>query len=72
MRRLHPLQRAYFGFSSRPGAGSPAVPCRGARMGGGTRLLQADLADIAIEYRQQLDVGQAIIERAASPDMLLH
>ena len=35
-------------------------------------LLQADLADIAIEYRQQLDVGQAIIERAASPDMLLH
>ena len=33
-------------------------------------LLQA--ADIAIEYRQQLDVGQTIIERAASPDMLLH
>jgi hypothetical protein len=35
-------------------------------------LVQADLADIAIEYRQQLDVELAVIERAASPDMLLH
>jgi hypothetical protein len=70
MRRLHPFQRAY-----RLGFRRAQVRARKqfrAELDAELALLRDDLADIAKEHRQHLDVELAILERVADPDALLH
>ena len=73
MRRLHPLQRAYrLGFHRAQMRARKQFRAAAHEWEAELALLQADLADITIEYRQHLDVELAVLERAADLDALLH
>jgi hypothetical protein len=73
MRRLHPLQRAcLLGFRRAQARARQQFRVAAHEWEAELALLQADLTDTAVDYRHHLDVELAVIERAASPDMLLH